>query len=392
VIISPEVYCSDYDLIVQHLKTLPEKLQPKIMVIQPFGDSSIARVGLFSQCNLPWYEDGLVNSLAALLVSENKDNLLVSSDIFGRSRFLSTKAEVLLAVTRPRNHQVMIQLLHWLGLHVTLVSQPKILEQRWQSGQYLVVISEFLSFNLEILDDIACTRGVFFLDNESKIQQESLASLAVNKTWKKGVIPPALDIHALIEVLSPWLIPVPLGHDKAPPDTQVTKTAQLITHTELEANNPSLKSATDAISRGQTVVEIEQSLDFTRDCQPQSLAAPALCDLTRFAKNQGSTALAALMLDEYVMDIQQQLSTLEVQIGLGNEPLVLLCLQRIIHLADVIATEPLSVQCKEIVTNINMRNVNVDDVSLLHQDEHLQQQIMQLKLCHAQLSEFAESI
>jgi len=393
-VVSSEVYSSDYDLIAQHVETLPEALQPKVLVIQPLINKHIADTGLFSQCMLPWYENRLASNLEQLLLGDNRSNLLIDRDVFGQYHFLPTNVEVLLAVAKPSAQQFLIQLLSWLGLRVTLVSQKITLEQRWKTGQYLLVISEFLPFDIEISGPVSCTRGVFYLSNQRQVPKEFIASLAKEKSWQKGNMPPTLDIQAIIKLLSPWLKPT-LGHIKSQSNAMKTTQENTAENSTVESNtlapeNELLQAEDNITQRVKEAIDVAQSLDFFESTAFEKQQCTELFDLTKYAQNQGSAELAAFMLDEYLMDIEQQLSQLEKWFNESDLLLAQQCLECIIHLSGVIAAEPLFVQCqkcKEILAN-----VNADNALSLKQNEQVQQQLVQLKLCHAQLFEFAESI
>lgn len=379
-VISPEVCGSDYDLIMQHLASLPEKLQPKVQLIQPLNTEKIAVTGLYSMCAAPWYESQLVSQLGELLVGEHKSNVLIESEIFGHNRFSSTQTQVLLAVAQPRQHQALWQLLHWFGLQVTLVSGLHSAEKQWQTGQYLVLISEFASINVEISHDIKCTRGVFLLqqpDHKSK----NISSLpGVKSHWQKGVLPPALDIQALTKLLSTWLQPA-LKHAPSSIDK-------------------SSKQPTAAAENTRTNVTSE---DLRKSVQPPAILAneqfndtnaTECFNLAQYVQNQGSVELAALMIDDYLRDIEQELQAYEQQINENNLPTALKCLQQISYLAEIIAAQPLSKQCR--MSAAIFADVKGKNKLSLVQEEKIQQQLRlqlkQLKACFSQLSEYAELI
>lgn len=391
IIMSPEVYCSDYDLITQHLATLPEKVQPKLLVVQPFYSPNIARTGMFSLCVSPWYENELVSNLARLLESRNKNNLLVDSKLAVQQNFLPTRVEVLLAVSQPSAHQFLIQLLHWLGLRVTLVSQQKHLEQHWKTGLYRVAITAFFPFSLEIFNAVTCPRGIFCLTNSEKDTENFLASLSLDDTWQKGYLSTTTDVETISTLLSQWLRPAVKACEL---QSKVVKIKQ----NEINANV--LAKPTNNIANAQVndindaETNPDEPLELVLAGVVKHTEIKALFDLDKFASNQGSAELAAIMIDEYLMDIQQQQLALEKQISENNMSLAQRYLQHIMHIATVLAAEPLMAQCRacnEILANGN--NATKADSGLsLQVKEHLQQQVMQLKFCVVQLSEFAESI
>ncbi len=383
IIIAPEVYCSDYALIVQHLATLPKQLSPKVLVVQPFNDPNIAKVGLFEHCTAPWYERTLPAQLIRLLSEESNNNLLIDNSHFSQQSFLPTQVRVLLAVAQPSAHQSLIQLLHWLGLRITLVSQQQSLEQYWQTGQYLVVISEFRLLNAKPINSIDCLRGVFSLAISAQDSDDVLISVASPESWQQGHISSVLDVSSIIKLLSPWLTP-----DKVLSNSVEIEQNVVSADVESIVSIPAEKIATD--NQPLITDDFQPSVDLAEDSVAKNAKTAILLDLTQYAKNQGTVELAALMLDDYLMDIEQGLLLLEKQINENNQALAQFSIMRVLHLADVIAAKPLSVQCLKLKEMLTYENTN--NALSLRQNEHLQQQLIQVKLCHTQLSEFAESI
>jgi hypothetical protein len=382
IIIAPEVYCSDYALIVRHIATLPEQLSPKMLVVQPFNDPNIAKGGMFEHCITPWYERTLPSKLMQLMSEESSNNLLTDHRHFSQQSFLPTQVKLLLAVAQPSAHQSLVQLLHWLGLRITLVSQQQSLDQYWQTGQYLVVISEFTLLSAKPINSIDCLRGVFSLATSVEGSDDIFVSVALPESWQQGNISTAMDIPSIIKLLSPWLTPAEVLLNSV-------EVEQNLVSANVESIEP-LPAEKFIVANKKLVTEGFQSSEDFEGSVSQDTKTAILFDLIQYAKNQGSVELAALMLDEYLMDIEQALLLLEKQVNENNQTLALFSIMRVLQLADVIAAKPLSVQClklKEILTNENTINA-----LSLRQDEHLQQQLIQVKLCHTQLSAFAESI
>jgi hypothetical protein len=389
IVISPEVYRSDFDLVVQHLATLPEKLQPKVMVIQPLYNTSFGRAGLFSQCNSPWYESVLANKLAQLLTNQGKNNLLINDDSFNGHHFLPTQVKVLLGVAQPSEYQPLMQILHWLGLRFTLVSQQQSLEKHWQSGQYLIVISEFLPFEIEIPAAMVCTRGVFSIDDNAKVPNEFLTSLTIPETWCKGSISTELDIQTIINLLQPWLKPANEQGGIIAKTEEIVQERAFDSVGVISAETVEIVETAE-VSKAENDAKLDKTVSFSPDTLPENTEHGEFFDLAKFAKNQGSVELAALMLDEYLMDIKQQLLCLESAITDNDRADAQQCLVQVIHLAGVIAAEPLLAQSRECQEELAAIEQN-KALSLL-QSMPLQQQVKQLKLCSLQLTEFTQSI
>jgi len=386
IILSSEVYGSDYDLITQHLASIPTDIQPKIMVVQPFNCAFLQRTGLFSNSNFPWMNDELIDSVEQLLNGTNSINLLVEPDVFLPYRFIPTQVEVLLAVSVVSKHQLLIRVLHWLGLQVTVVSQQESLERLWQSGRYLVVISEFLAFKSALYDPSAAIRGVFVLGHNKKSTKEIFSKLTIPKSWHSDCLAPVLNVQALTQQLFPWL----------KPDTEtVVHNEQLVLQKQSKKSESSeLRQVANKaeVTREKAVemVVLDPKLDFKANLDEQNKALYEAFNLARFVQNQGSTELAAFMLDEYLTDINTNICALECALKAHDYLLATLRLSSLIKLARVIAATPLVTQCLALSKWLSAKNEN-EALSSAQKDE-LQQQLNHLKLCLVQLTEFAESI
>jgi len=378
IIISPEVYCSDYDLITQHLASLPVNLQPKILVIQPFYGAALQRTGLFSTSNLPWFSDELITSIDLLLTSDDKMNLLVEPEIFSPHQFAVTQVEVLLCVAEPSKNQVLLRILQWLGLQVSVVSQQESLDRHWQSGRYLVVISEFLPLKLELTASLASVRGVFALTGNEPHQQDPFNKIILPTSWRSGYLVPVLDIQKLTEQLSPWLKPARSASQSYRDSISQQPTIKV------QDNDESAEYDLGDIS------EIEQALDVNLSAEQHHQVPEQAFDLAKFAGNQGSAELAAVMLDEYLADIEVNVLALEHSVQQQEYRRALTVLKSLIVLIKVISAVPLLNQCWQLSALLEQQSGS-KEISQ-RQKEQLQQQLNHLKLCHKQLTEFAELI
>ena len=403
VILSPEVYLSDYDLITQHLASLPTKIQPKIMVIQPFNCTTLQRTGLFSVSNLPWFAGELAANVAQLISGSDNTNLLAAKEIFTPYRFMPTQVEVLLAVAESRAHQDLLRVLSWFGLQVTVVSQQESLERLWHSGRYLIVITEFLPFEIDVAVPSTLVRGVFALTSEENSTIDSFCKLNLDASWQGENLAPTLDIEQLSQQLAPWLMPetdnkmsdtvaIPLV-DKS----EVSEDKTIISTLEVDQTNIALEPEI-------SMADLEQSLDFSlmlehygdkqTEYEHVGKAQDEVFDLAAFAENQGAADLAAFMLDDYIADIAINISGLDAALQQHDANLALSHLKLLIRLAKIIAAQPLLKECLALndFLNQNINEQHADSEFSLQQKEQLQQQLNHLKLCLEQLTEFAESL
>ena len=387
IILSPEVYCSDYDLITQHLASLPAKIQPKILVIQPLNCPTLQRTGLFSASNFPWFSSELIANIIALLSNNNQVNLLVEPEIFSPYRFIPNQVEVLLGVISVSKHQVLLRMLHWLGLQVTVVSQQEQLEHLWQSGRYLVAICEFSSFNSRVNNSLTPVRGLFALSNNKDKSNDFFDKLNLPKSWHSGYLAPILDIQQLIQQLSPWL-----KSAAGTSENQAILASPLGKQDNKHSVMPNIvPDKSDVI--GEQVLnmaDIEQSLDFSFGFEPINKPTAETLDLTQYAENQGSAELAAFMLDEYLADISTNIQALSSALAAQDYRLALALLQSLTSLANVIAARPLLAQCRQLSQLLSPKALN--GAFSVAEKEALQRQLNHLKLCLLQLTEFAEAI
>ena len=393
IILSPEVYASDYDLVTRHLAALPEKLQPKILVIQPFSCHVLQTRGLFSNCNFPWFAQELVASVVQLKNNTNQMNLLLAAETFADYKFAPTQVEILLGVAALHKYQTLIRVLPWLGLQITLVSQQERLDRLWQSGRYLVVISEFLPTQLTLNDCATNARGVFsLLDDES--DKTDISCLTLPENWYRGEVTAELDVALLIEQLSPWL--------KTDSNKVSVEINSLTLPEQVMSNAAVVEQAASVLSHADKaldfdLVDVVPPFDTAKVSAEFHLSDDAF-DLVQYADNQGSAELAAFMLDEYVLDIHAHALALEHALAQQNYHLALQSSKSLTILAKVIAAESLLVQCTELDLILKQINNHADNAELSDQTvselqkEQLQARLNQLKLCIEQLTEFAESI
>ncbi|MBA6328685.1 hypothetical protein H4J46_12175 [Colwellia sp. MB02u-6] len=387
IVLSPEVYFSDYDLITQHLASLPAKIQPKILVIQPVNCTTLQRAGLFSASNLPWFSGELITNIIALLSNNNKINLLVEPEIFSPYRFIPSQVEVLLGVIMASKHQVLLRILHWLGLQVTVVSQQEQLENLWQSGRYLVAIYEFSSFNSTINNTLTSVRGLFALSDNKDKSDDFFDKFNLPTSWHSGYLAPILDIQKLIQQLSPWLKSAAgTGENQAILAPPLSK--QDNKYTAIPNSVPDKSNVTG--EQVLNMADIEQSLDFSFGFEQINKSTAEALDLNQYAENQGSAELAAYMLDEYLVDISTNLQALSSALAAQDYRLALALLQSLTTLANVIAARPLLAQCRQLSQLLSPKALNAS-FSVLEK-EALQRQLNHLKLCLLQLTEFAEAI
>ncbi|MCP4986269.1 MAG: hypothetical protein GY928_09460 [Colwellia sp.] len=189
------------------------------------------------------------------------------------SKYLAMPIEVLLAVRAPEQYQRLQQLLQGMGLQVSFVNSEILLENKWRSGRFAILITElsctpFTHFMMEdklTKQDISgLPRGVFTLD--------SILSFEVNDAfshWAIGKLNANSSIDELIAAMQPWV--------KA-------KQSKLA--------SPDISTKVKSISEKATGL-----MDV-----PASTAQTHCFNFEHYITNQGSLELALYMIDEYTQE------------------------------------------------------------------------------------------
>ncbi|MGB2741819.1 MAG: hypothetical protein WBC60_14825 [Cognaticolwellia sp.] len=378
ILLSPEVYASDYDFITQHLASLPTKIQPKLLVIQPFYSVDLPRAGLFSISDFPWFTGELVKNVTQLLTQKTHTNLSFNSDVFLPYKFVPTDVEVLLGIAEVRKHQALLRILHWLGLQVTVVSQQTALERLWLSGRYSVVITEFPPQHVDIEAWPTSARGIFLLPGVKNSEKDLFSKLSLSKSWHSGDFAPMQDIPQLIQQLSPWL--------------KSAKSANNKNTVPVALPNKNKKNGTEIITQTPKAeqTEVLPSLDSALNVEQKTEPLEEAFDLAIYANNQGSAKLAAFMLDEYLDDMNANMLALNNALEEQKVHLALQHLASLITLANIIAAKPFLAQCIAIRTLLNKNEKS--KVLSLQEKTKLQPLLKHLQLCLVKLTEFTESI
>lgn len=297
VIVTPQKNKNIIKQLEQHIATLPKPLQPKTMVLQSHFNHNLSKEGFYQ------HSDGMIDSisfahqLAKFVDSDLHNNLMVEPDIFANVKFAQTHVEVLVAVYQPSQHQQLARILHWLGLQVSFVCQPTSMKKHWQSGRYLLLITEMeCSPYIEMQVGKNVSRAVFTLKNTVVDDSNNDDSNARNN-WQTNVLPHALDIQELVKMFTPWLKQQAFSNKHNEPQVRQVSTAA--TNNAARANNKDKLAQLDL-----TPVETND-----KESHFDEIAA---FDLAGFAHNQGSPELAVFMLDEYLFDIHHSIEKISM--------------------------------------------------------------------------------
>lgn len=361
VILSPETYLSDYDAVRQHIASLPNQLQPKLLVIQPEFNTPMYRTGLFSLHDSPCLAYELNRQVDALLTGGDKDNLVIAGEVLAQYRHGVSQVEVLVAVEAPQENQLLLRLLQWFGLQVTVVSQQKSQEAHWYSGKYLVLISEFQSASLIVNTKQDIARGIFTCNSLSTI--DGKASLP--SSWVMARLPLTRDIAALNNCLLPWLKP--------------SKNRTLLTN----ANEQQSKEHIVAQDKDNYEFSTEELLPTLAELDVNTDADQnEYLNLAKFAQNQGSIELAAFMLDDYISDINQQLDIINTAIEVFDSAVLIKATNQVITLTKIIAAGSFEQCCQQLADDLikyQQDTLLADEKTLLWRHyEEMRNQCLQL--------------
>jgi hypothetical protein len=303
VIITAQAFKNDGQLISQHLNALPKPITPKLVVLQSSFTHALHNEGFFECTDSPCQPLTFVKYLANFITTDHTNNLLIPNEVFRQYRFSSTQVEVLLAVESPEKYQHLSRLLYWLGLQVHVVCQSEIMLKHWQTGRYLVLLTEFQSSPfIEMKVGKNVSRGVFSLTDTS-FKQPSKKELIYAKSWHQERVVNQLDVQHLVKLFSPWL-----------------KEKQLVLPTEIKQkvsiNKSAAKESADTKNEqvNKKALNEDKILAVDSLLEVRSEAEHQAFDLNLYAIHQGSPELAVFMLDDYVTEINDAITAISLAI------------------------------------------------------------------------------
>jgi len=302
VIISADILKNDYQQIKQHIQTLPLKLQPKLMVLQTMLSHSLHQTGLFNQSCSPLIASEFQLTLSDLISSDSSENILLPAKAFDRYRFSQTQVEVLVAIAEPNKHRALLSLLHWMGLQVQLVCQPQAMLKHWQSGRYLLLITEFKHSPLIDIDvGKNVQRGIFTI-NQQHFNLSDTEIINSVKNWHQLSLPDIFDIDSMVTSFSPWL---KVQQFSLTESTKQTSNKVTMQSADVEMENQGTETDLD---KDQTAQFTIADIDLTPAVS--DIETEAAFDLLAYANNQGSPELAVIMLDDYLEELDQAMKAL----------------------------------------------------------------------------------
>ena len=317
-VIASDVTTLHFDLIIQHLDNLPQKIRPKLMVLQS-NELTYERIGFYSQAQYICCKDSFLSYMVSLIKSDRLTNQLVPCDAFVSHQTKAAGFPLLLAVHSPQTHHNLQRMLRYLGFQVTIIANELTQLKLWKTGVYNILITEFpqsafVDMTAKPLSDI----GVMTLTNV----MPDVVKNSEFSHWRIGQIDPTAEnmLTALLTTLAPWL------------------TAQIGANPVLEF----VHQTPILISTGQDFDEVviteAAQLNLENNLQ-------AAFDFNRYLDHQGSVELALFMLDEYVRDNKQQLDALIGSIKAKEIEKAQLSLAALTLNADILSAGELQLLC-----------------------------------------------
>jgi hypothetical protein len=368
VILGSDYYSKSLENIQQHIESLAKDIKPKFFVIQPFFNASLERNGLFEQTENPLKIVELQQNISDVLTTNKMSNRIFDANTFIEHQYLVTQVEVLFAVEKPIEHLALLRILQWLGLQVKIVCQPKAMLNCWTSGRYLLLFTEFeQSPFIEMAAGKHVRRDVFTF-NERNFTTSDDQTLA--EKWGKFVVPALNNIDALVTLLNPWL---------KPKETKVVAIDKLKKHIDEvdECKSAELKMLETNLQLNKTASTIDL-LQTPKIDQPEPL------NLELYTHNQGAPELAAIMLDEYIVDIDEALKKLCEAMEEQNYQLGIKLTNNLIKTGTILAALDFTEICHQLLVIFN-KGVTT---------EHQQVMVLFDQLTHQKilLNQFSEAI
>jgi hypothetical protein len=318
--------CVDIVFIEQHLKNLPVKLQPKLMILQEASLANLAQQGFFSE-NYNYLTPNVLKSLHQLLHDKKLTNQLVSQQSFTSNQYVASQVEVLVAGNNVQTLSYLSRLLTWLGLQVKVVASASSMLTYWKTGRYLVLFSEFThSPFIPLTVGKGIKRGVFSL-NKPLIPKTSIEE-KLTQHWQVNSIASPCDLATLTRLLLPWL----------------------------------KKNAKDDALLPLTLVTKEVAIE-------NKIAIPI--NMSQYTLNQGSAELAAIMLASYVEEIQQLFKTFTEQLSKKQFKKADGTLNSLILHSKIIAAQPLEADLLTLQRTLQTKQKKYQQTLLTAIQQHL---------------------
>ena len=344
VILASDCLADNIENLTNFIDSLALPIKPKLMVMQKSYRVPLDEQGLYSHGDYPLSQEDFLTRVASLLATNDNSNLLLNAEQCLPYQFSSTQIEVLLAVTSPQNHQLLLRVLHWLGLQVRVVSQVQAMKKHWQTGRYLVLINEFDQAPTAIASiDNATPRGFFSLSEHMQLSSGQ-------QPYQR--LPSPLNLAELTKVLSPWLIPL------------VNKDLTIDNHIQLSSKPSVAANADKKIINPKVKIEgVEEHEKQVTDVGKVKQTTQASFDMEQYIKHQGTSELAIFMLDEYLESNDESFDGLSAAIKEKDNAAALHALKELTQNANILAANNLLTLCHQI--KLEIVNEDIDKIKAL---------------------------
>jgi hypothetical protein len=270
----------------------------QISFTMPFAIANTAQNQSYPSLVLPMHSQSIAHAVTQLT-----------------TQYLSMPIDVLVAVKSPESYQRLQQLLQGVGLQVCFVSSARMLEQKWHSGRFTVLMTEF-----------SCTSLTRFTSNKEGMVQESIylprgvftlgGTLALNTEeepahWSFGQLSADSSIDQLVTAMKPWIKEkkkaAPVNHYNGDIGSDIDNKIQQVTISNLPA----------------------KSFDFER-----------------YIEHQGSAELALYMIGEYTIENTLLVTRLEQAFDAGELDNAEIAIQALIVNGRILAADYLLYLCE----------------------------------------------
>lgn len=337
-IVTSDVVQAHLDLVMQQINCLPTSLQPKLMVLQS-PTLSLEEFGYYSQTEQLLFKELFFQNIRELLANPAKTNQLLSSEQCLEAHYMARGLPILLAVQSPQKHQNLQRLLHWLGLQVSVVSHENSQRERWQTGLYCLLITEFPeSALLEMANKPLVDVAVFSLTDTVPNAEDN----AYFDRWHIGQLVIPSSLYDLRAVLAPWL-----EYIESPDDIE----------------NSALMLPENSIEEDEIVIT-ELVASLTGEVEE------AAFDFSRYLHHHGSVELALFMLGDYGQDNHQKLDLLVGAIKSKDFDKAKECVMDLQLNAKILAASALEQLCSQWFKLLSGDNIpgSLEEVNMLLKD------------------------
>jgi CheY-like chemotaxis protein len=310
---------------INHLADSHDYKQPKLFVLPGNHIRLNSHKALYKQTCFPLAKLPLQRAITELMMAESLSNQVYSASEVIKHQYVATGIEVLLAVADISKHQVLLQQLQILGFNITLAASGYEMLTLWQSGKYLILLSDFaMSPLLTLNNGKQIKRGVFTLSKPLYQQyQQQWQERDIADKWQLGNIGDDNSFDSLIKSLSSWLV--------------------LIEHTELVelSQNIVSKKLLNPVKSKNKAIQTSQQVAF---------------DIQKYANNLAGPEFAVMMLDDYVVENIQHIEKLTYALSVKSYEHIIEHVDALIDNAKVMSAETLLLYCQQLKIQVKQQH------------------------------------